>query len=40
MDVADFETGDNVLKNKEEGSYRVTVSWEEVKNREQKRSKK
>jgi len=40
MDVADFETWEKVLKNKEAESYRITVSGEEVKNREQKRSKK
>ena len=38
--AADFETWEKVLKNKDEGSYRITVSGEEVKNRDQKRSKK
>ena len=38
--AADFETWDKVLKNKDEGSYRITVSGEEVKNREKKRIKK
>jgi hypothetical protein len=37
---ADFETWDMVLKNKDEGSYRITVSGEEGKNRSSKRSKK
>jgi hypothetical protein len=35
--AADFETWDKVLNNKAEGSYRITVSGEEVKNRDQKR---
>jgi len=38
--AADLETWDKVLKNKDEGSYRSTVSGEEVKNRDQKRIKK
>jgi hypothetical protein len=38
--AADFETWDMVLKNKDTGSYRVTVSGEDGKNREQKRVKK
>lgn len=38
--AADFETWEKVLKQKEEGSYRVTVSREEGKNRDQKRNKK
>jgi hypothetical protein len=37
---ADFETWEKVLKNKDEGSYSVTVSGEELKNRDQKRNKK
>ena len=37
---ADFETWDKVLKNKDEGSYRITVSGEEGKNSSSKRSKK
>jgi len=37
---ADFETWDKVLNNKDEGSYRITISGEEGKNREQKRMKK
>ncbi len=37
---ADFETWDKVLKNKDEGSYRITVSGDEGKNRDQKRIKK
>jgi len=38
--AADFEIWDKVLKNKDEGSYRITVSGEELKNRDSKRSKK
>jgi len=38
--AADFETWEKVLKNKDEGSYCVTVSGEEGKNRHQKRIKK
>ncbi len=38
--AADFETWEKVLKNKDEGSYRITVSGEEVKNRSLKRIKK
>jgi hypothetical protein len=38
--AADFETWDKVLKNKDEGSYRITVSGEEGKNSSLKRSKK
>ena len=38
--AADFETWEKVLNNKDEGSYRVTVSGEEVKNSSSKRSKK
>jgi hypothetical protein len=38
--AADFETWDKVLNNKDEGSYRITVSGEEVKNSASKRSKK
>ena len=38
--AADFETWEKVLKNKDDGSYRITVSGEEVKNRDQKRIKK
>jgi hypothetical protein len=38
--AADFETWDKVLKNKDTGSYRITVSGDEVKNRDQKRVKK
>lgn len=37
---ADFETWEKVLKQKDTGSYCVTVSGEELKNREQKRNKK
>jgi hypothetical protein len=37
---ADFETWEKVLNNKDEGSYRITGSGEEVKNRDQKRVKK
>jgi len=37
--AADFETWDKVLNNKDEGSYRITVSGEEVKNSASKRSK-
>jgi hypothetical protein len=36
---ADFKTWKKVLNNKDEGSYRITVSGEEVKNRSSKRSK-
>jgi len=35
--AADFETGEKVLKQKDEGSYRITVSGEEVKNSSSKR---
>jgi hypothetical protein len=38
--AADFETWDKVLKNTDEGGYRITVSGEEAKNRDQKRIKK
>jgi hypothetical protein len=38
--AADFETWEKVLNNKDEGRYSVTVSGEEVKNRDQKRGKK
>jgi hypothetical protein len=38
--AADFETWDKVLKNKEEESYRITVSGEEMKNSPLKRNKK
>ena len=38
--AADFETWDKVLKQKAKGSYRITVSGEEGKNRDQKRNKK
>jgi hypothetical protein len=38
--AADFDTWEKVLKNKDEGSYRITVSGEEEKNRDQKKSKK
>jgi hypothetical protein len=38
--AADFETWDKVLNNKDEGRYRVTVSGEEMNNRDQKRIKK
>jgi hypothetical protein len=38
--AADFETWEKVLKNKDDGSYRITVSGEEGKNRDQKRIKK
>jgi hypothetical protein len=38
--AADFETWEKVLKNKDTGSYRITVSGEEEKNRDQKKSKK
>ncbi len=38
--AADFETWEKVLKNKNEGSYSVIVTGEEVKNRDQKRIKK
>ena len=38
--AADFETWDKVLKQKDEGSYRITVSGGEVKNSSSKRSKK
>jgi hypothetical protein len=37
---ADFETWEKVLKNKDEGSYSINVSGEEVKNSSSKRSKK
>jgi hypothetical protein len=37
---ADFETWDKVLKNKDEGSYRLTVSGEESKKASSKRSEK
>jgi len=37
---ADFETWDKVLNNKDEGSYRITVTGEEMQNRDQKRVKK
>jgi hypothetical protein len=37
---ADFETWEKVLKNKDEGSYRITVSGEEVKNSSSKRIKR
>ena len=38
--AADFETWEKVLKHKDEGSYRITVSEEVGKNRDQKRVKK
>ena len=38
--AADLETCEKVLNNKDEGSYRITVSGEEVKNSYSKRSKK
>jgi hypothetical protein len=38
--AADFETWDKVLKNKEEESYRITVSGKELKNSSSKRNKK
>jgi hypothetical protein len=38
--AADFETWEKVLKNKDEGSYRITVSGGEGKNSSLKRSKK
>jgi len=38
--AADFETWEKVLKNKDEGSYRITVSGEEGKNSSSKRNKK
>ena len=38
--AADFETWDKVLKNKDEGSYRITVSEEEGKNSPTKLKKK
>jgi len=38
--AADFETWEKVLNKKDTESYRVTVSGEEGKNRDQKRSKK
>jgi hypothetical protein len=38
--AADFETWEKVLKQKDEGSYRITVSWEAVKNSSSKRNKK
>jgi hypothetical protein len=37
---ADFEIWEKVLKNKDEGSYSITVTGEEVKDRDQKRVKK
>jgi len=38
--AADLETWEKVLKQKDEGSYRITVAGDEVKNRSSKRSKK
>jgi hypothetical protein len=38
--AADFETWEKVLKQKDEGSYRIIMSGEEVKNSSSKRSKK
>jgi hypothetical protein len=38
--AADFETWDKVLKNKDEGSYRITVSGEGEKNSSSKKVKK
>ena len=38
--AADFDTWEKVLNNKEEGSYRITVSGDEGKNSSSKRSKK
>lgn len=38
--AADFETWEKVLNKKETESYRVTVSGEEGKNKQQKREKK
>jgi hypothetical protein len=38
--AADFETWDKVLKHQDEGSYRITDSGDEGKNRDQKRIKK
>ena len=38
--AADFETWEKVLNKKDEERYSITVSGEEVKNREQKRIKK
>jgi len=38
--AADFETWAKVLNNKDAGSYRITVSGEEGKNRDPKRIKK
>ena len=38
--AADFETWEKVLKNKAEGSYRVTVSEDTGRNKEKKRGKK
>jgi len=38
--AADFETWEKVLKNKDDGSYRITVSEGEGKNSSTKRSKK
>jgi hypothetical protein len=38
--AADFETWDKVLKQKDEGSYPITVSGEAGKNSSSKRSKK
>ena len=37
---ADFETWDKVLNNKDEGSYRITVSEDTGRNKEKKRGKK
>ena len=37
---ADFETWDKVLNKKDNGSYSITVSGEELKNSASKRSKK
>lgn len=37
---ADFETWEKVLKNKDEGSYRITVSGDGEKDRDKKRMKK
>ena len=38
--AADFETWEKVLKNKDTGSYRITVSGNEGKNRSSKPTKK
>jgi hypothetical protein len=38
--AADFETWEKVLKNKDEGSYRITVAGDEGKTRDQKRNNK